>query len=162
MTWVGLAGRVSLISGTLLTFFEARQTRSKWLLFHHRPYISSPQLHTKPLCWGGVHGWYMCCLEFPLCSPVSCSWPHLLVRGCVPAAVHQSRKGGEWLCQCWCCCHASGRSAGASRVPPEGRPGMSDVTLLSGISGLSFDSPFLSPLLFFPAWSSCSVLSFVC
>ena len=26
---------------------------------------------------------------------------------------------------------------------------MSDVTLLSGISGLSFDSPFLSPLLFF-------------
>ena len=34
-------------------------------------------------------------------------------------------------------------------LPPEGRPGMSDVTLLSGISGLSFDSPFLSPLLFF-------------
>ena len=31
---------------------------------------------------------------------------------------------------------------------PEGRPGMSDVTLLSGISGLSFDSPFLSPVLF--------------
>ena len=26
---------------------------------------------------------------------------------------------------------------------------MSDVPLLSGISGLSFDSPFLSPLLFF-------------
>ena len=26
---------------------------------------------------------------------------------------------------------------------------MSDVTLLSGISGLSFDSPFLSPLVFF-------------
>ena len=26
---------------------------------------------------------------------------------------------------------------------------MSDVALLSGISGLSFDSPFLSPLLFF-------------
>ena len=32
---------------------------------------------------------------------------------------------------------------------------MSDVTLLSGISGLSFDSPFLSPL-FFSAKSSCS------
>ena len=31
---------------------------------------------------------------------------------------------------------------------PEGRPGMSDVTLLSGISGLSFDSLFLSPLFF--------------
>ena len=29
---------------------------------------------------------------------------------------------------------------------PKGRPGMSDVSLLSGISGLSFDSPFLSPL----------------
>ena len=28
----------------------------------------------------------------------------------------------------------------------EGRPGMSDVSLLSRISGLSFDSPFLSPL----------------
>ena len=30
---------------------------------------------------------------------------------------------------------------------PEGRPGMSDVTLLPGISGLSFDSCFLSDLL---------------
>ena len=32
---------------------------------------------------------------------------------------------------------------------PEGRPGMSDVSLLSGISGLSFDFTLLSPLLFF-------------
>ena len=40
-------------------------------------------------------------------------------------------------------------------VNPEGRPGMCDSTLLSGISGLSFDSPFLSPLLFF-----CLVLLF--
>ena len=32
---------------------------------------------------------------------------------------------------------------------PEGRPGMSDVSLLSGISGLSFDSLFLSLLSFF-------------
>ena len=31
----------------------------------------------------------------------------------------------------------------------ERRLGMSDVPLLSGISGLSFDSPFLSSLLFF-------------
>ena len=37
----------------------------------------------------------------------------------------------------------------SSSLVPEGRPGMSDVNLLSGISGLSFDSPFLSPLLFF-------------
>ena len=33
--------------------------------------------------------------------------------------------------------------------PPEGKPGMSDVSSLSGISGLSFDSTLLSPLLFF-------------
>ena len=31
----------------------------------------------------------------------------------------------------------------------EGRPGMFDVTLLSGISGLSLDSPFLSLMGFF-------------
>ena len=34
-------------------------------------------------------------------------------------------------------------------MPPEGRPGMSDVSPLSGISGLSFDSTLLYPLLFF-------------
>ena len=34
-------------------------------------------------------------------------------------------------------------------IPPEGRPGMSDVSTLSGISGLSFDFTLLSPLLFF-------------
>ena len=33
-------------------------------------------------------------------------------------------------------------------VTPEEWPGMLHVTLLSGISGLSFDSPFLSPLFF--------------
>ena len=32
---------------------------------------------------------------------------------------------------------------------PEGSPGMSDVSPLSGISGLSFDSTLLCPLLFF-------------
>ena len=33
---------------------------------------------------------------------------------------------------------------------------MSDVSILSGISGLSFDSPFLSPLFFFlPSLLSC-------
>ena len=36
-----------------------------------------------------------------------------------------------------------------SRLTPEGRPGMFDVSPLSGISGLSFDSTLLSPLLFF-------------
>ena len=39
-------------------------------------------------------------------------------------------------------------SLSRSSSPPEGRPGMSDVSLLSRISGLSFDSPFLSPLIF--------------
>ena len=34
-------------------------------------------------------------------------------------------------------------------VDPEGRPGMSDVSPLSGISELSFDSSFLSSLSFF-------------
>ena len=34
-------------------------------------------------------------------------------------------------------------------VTPKGRPGMSDVSPLSGISGLSFDSTLLFPLLFF-------------
>ena len=32
---------------------------------------------------------------------------------------------------------------------PEGRPGMADVSPLSGISGLSFDSTLISPFLFF-------------
>ena len=46
---------------------------------------------------------------------------------------------------------------------PKGRPWMSDVSLLSGISGLSFGSPFLSPLLFFlPSLLALSVLSFFC
>ena len=46
---------------------------------------------------------------------------------------------------------------------PEERLGISDVSLLSGISGLSFDSLFLSPLLFFlPSPLVLSVLSFFC
>ena len=47
---------------------------------------------------------------------------------------------------------------------PKGKLGMSDVSILSGISGLSFDSPFLSPLLFsfsfLPSPLALSVLSF--
>ena len=34
-------------------------------------------------------------------------------------------------------------------MAPEGKPGMSDVSPLSQISGLSLDSTLLSPLLFF-------------
>ena len=40
-------------------------------------------------------------------------------------------------------------SVSVSDPPPEGRPGMSDVSPLSGISGLSFDPTLLSALLFF-------------
>ena len=43
-----------------------------------------------------------------------------------------------------------------SRFFPEGRPRMSDVTLLSGISELSLDSTFLFPLLFFVLFFPCS------
>ena len=46
-------------------------------------------------------------------------------------------------------------------IYPEGRPGMSDISLLSGISGLSFDSSFLS-LVFLPRPLALSVLSFFC
>ena len=54
-------------------------------------------------------------------------------------------------------------SCGAVHYYPEGWLGMSDVNLLSGISGLPFDSPFLSPLLFFlPSSLALSVLSFFC
>ena len=41
------------------------------------------------------------------------------------------------------------RKPHSTHTSPEGRPGMSDVSPLSGISGLSFDSTLLSPLLFF-------------
>ena len=42
---------------------------------------------------------------------------------------------------------------------PRGRPGMSDVALLSEISGLSFDSLFQSPLIFQPNPLALSVVS---
>ena len=41
------------------------------------------------------------------------------------------------------------KTLNSHRGAPEGRPGMSDVSPLSGISGLSFDSTLLSHLLFF-------------
>ena len=72
--------------------------------------------------------------------------------------------GGEWLVGYSCYCYSVFVYLFVVLflfLPPEGRSGMSDVTLLSGISGLSFDSPFLSPLLFFlPSSLALSVLSF--
>ena len=46
-------------------------------------------------------------------------------------------------------------------MTPEGRPGMFDVSPLSGISGLSFDSTLLSPLVLLPSPVTLSVLSFL-
>ena len=56
-------------------------------------------------------------------------------------------------------CHTSVRDC-----YPEGRPVMSDVLLLSGISGLSFDFPFpiSSVVVFLPSPLDLSVLSFFC
>ena len=45
----------------------------------------------------------------------------------------------------YCQCH----SAFWTVSVPEGRPGISDISPLSGISGLSFDSTLLIPLMFF-------------
>ena len=59
--------------------------------------------------------------------------------------------------------NTSSSASSCSCSSPKGRPGMSDVTLLSGISGLSFDSPFLSPVWFLlPSPLALSVLSFFC
>ena len=69
--------------------------------------------------------------------------------------------GESWGWECWSfankCVWISGFQGKNSvlfieqvicSLAPEGRPGMSDVSPLSGISGLSFDSTWLSPLLF--------------
>ena len=45
-------------------------------------------------------------------------------------------------------------------VAPEGRPRMSDVSPLSGISGLSFDATLLSPLVLLRSPVDLSVISF--
>ena len=47
--FTGLAGRVSLISGTLLTFFEERHTRSKWLGFLQALHFFPLAGHVAPL-----------------------------------------------------------------------------------------------------------------
>ena len=60
-------------------------------------------------------------------------------------------KKGSFCC-CWGVCfvlHITVMITLFLYYSPEGSLGMSDVSFLSGISGLSFDSPFLSPLLFF-------------
>ena len=54
-------------------------------------------------------------------------------------------------------------SSNPSILWPEGSPGSSDISTLSGISGQSFDSIFLSALLLFcPSPVASSVFSFLC
>ena len=61
--------------------------------------------------------------------------------------------GGHSACSCMCICvfymYVCLHVWCLSMSSPEGKLGMSDVSPLSGISGLSFDSTLLSPLLFF-------------
>ena len=65
------------------------------------------------------------------------------------------RKCARWFCSVLLCSTKS--------VNLEGRPVMSDATHLSGISGLPFDSSFLSPFFFLPSSSvAFSVWSFCC
>ena len=54
-----------------------------------------------------------------------------------------------WKKECWIYLQCQKRVSYYCSEHPKGRPGMSDVSPLSGISGLSFDSTLLSPLLFF-------------
>ena len=71
----------------------------------------------------------------------------------VQASVFKRRVSGDtnFCCsaQCGGVCAARQLVLFSAAWPPEGRPGMSDVSPLSGIIGLSFDSTLLSPLLFF-------------
>ena len=81
---------------------------------------------------------------------------HILQHLCVPLAV--------WVLARGCILYGSLTMViqlhflhSFSLPSPEERPGMSDVSPLLGISGLSFDSTLLSPLLFF-----CLVLLLFC
>ena len=77
-------------------------------------------------------------LAFSSLSNVAASTPpnyRLSRKTCLDEAIFMICPRGSRLCHGW--------------NNPEGRPGMSDVSPLSGISGLSFDSTLLSPLLFF-------------
>ena len=65
----------------------------------------------------------------------SCSTPSC--KSCAQSRRCEKVSSGTWS---W--------KSGSFSQPPEGRPGMSDVSPLSRISGLSFDSTLLSPLLF--------------
>ena len=104
-----------------------------------------------------LSGWSLNRLIFQ--AGLSSGWS--LNRLVSQAAFHQAGVSGRFFIRL---VSQAGFSSGRSlRLDPEGRPGMSDVCLLSGISGLSFDSPFLSPFLFFlPSPFALFVGSFFC
>ena len=75
------------------------------------------------------------------------------LRMCLPL-VWNLPKGGQHLLSPHCLESPEGRPETSDASPvwnlsPEGKPGTSVVSSLSGISGLSLDSTFLSALLFF-------------
>ena len=80
-----------------------------------------------------------------------CACVRACVRACARAHSLRRRKDAYYYYymyyyynyNCCCCCLC------CPLPPPQGRPEMSDVFPLSGISGLSFDSTLLSPLFFF-------------
>ena len=64
--------------------------------------------------------------------------------------------------RCMCVCVCVRMCDALATETPEGSLGMCHIPLLSGNSGLSFDSPFLPPP-FSSVWSCCSFcLSFLC
>ena len=89
--------------------------------------------HWQQWCWMQADSCHLC--HFPSLNTIC--FPSIFIVG----------EGGGGLLQ-----HAY----------PEGRPGISDVSLLSGISGLSFDSPFpfFPRLVFLPSLLAVAVLSF--
>ena len=66
-------------------------------------------------------------------------------------------------CVCVCVCVRARMWDALATETPEGSLGMSHIPLLSGNSGLSFDSPFLPPPFFFLSTpAALSVFSFLC
>ena len=133
--------------------------------FWNLPSFHTPLLQSCPRCcgaWCSAWGWRWTCstMAASLCLPSGSSgptWPspsYCWWRVCLPSCTPCVFTGKAYaVAPPLLVTHLSAPSLVTPPttpfLPPEGRPGMSDVTLPSEISGLSFDSPFLSPLLFF-------------
>ena len=114
-------------------------------------------------CHSARRGYYVYFIPYSLKRPSTDSQCRLILqrRHCTHTVVTDERElrlfSHVFMCQAqalekWsqppACCYSPPH---CTSCLPEGRPGMSAWCLLSGISGLSFVSPFLSPLLFFSA-----------